>query len=154
MTPLRVPITPLYADDLEIVHTAGHSSDHQVAWDPKEGTLFAGDLFLGVKVRVAHEHEEPRRLVTALRRMVDLGPVRLFDGHRGLVERPVQALEAKIAWTEETIGRIETLIDRGDSVAAISRAVLGAPAFIDFASRGEYSRLNLVRAIRRTRPAG
>jgi glyoxylase-like metal-dependent hydrolase (beta-lactamase superfamily II) len=97
MPPLRSPVTPLFVDDLEMLHAPGHSSDHHVVWDSATGTLFASDLFLGVKVRVAHESEDPRRLIESLRLVARLGPERLFDGHRGLVPRPRDALEAKIA---------------------------------------------------------
>lgn len=145
--PLRSPVTPLFADDLQLVHTPGHSRDHVSVWDTETGTLFAGDLFLGVKVRVAHDDEDPRALVDSLRRVAALSPARLFDGHRGLIPAPREALAAKIAWLDTMIGRIERMADDGASEREISRALLGRRAAIDIFSRGEYSRRSLVRAV-------
>lgn len=137
---------------LALVPTPGHSPDHHAVWDPETGTLFGGDLFLGVKVRIAHPEEDPRRLVRSLRDAAALRPRRLFDAHRGPVERPADALAAKIAWLEATIGAIDRLLDRGWDDGAIRRAVLGRRPPTAWLSAGHYSPTNLVRALRRTRP--
>jgi hypothetical protein len=120
-------------------------------WDPETETLFGGDLFLGVKVRIAHHEEDPRQLVASLRAAAALRPRRLFDAHRGPVDRPVEALEAKAAWHEETIGAVDALIDRGWDDGAILRAVLGGESLTGWLSARDYSRLNFVRRLRATR---
>lgn len=147
--PLRAPVVPFSDEALELLPTPGHAEDHHVIWDAREGTLFSGDLFLGVRSAAVHRHERPRQLIESLRRMIALGPARMFDAHRGLVERPVQALEARVAWLETTIGRVEELIARGWSDAAIQREVLGRDVFSRVFSLGEYSRHNLVAVIRK-----
>lgn len=152
-TPLVSPLTPFDPEGLELIHTPGHAAGHLVAWDADTRTVFSADLFLGVKVRISHEYEEPRALVKSLRRIVALAPLRMFDAHRGAVERPMEAVQAKIDWMETTIGRMDEMIGAGASDAAISRRVLGAKDLKDIISQGEYSRLNLVRAVRRTRQA-
>lgn len=146
-SPLALPLTPFAADDLELLPTPGHSRDHHVVWDKAEGTLFGGDLFLGVKVRVAHRGEDIRGTVASLRRMLELGPARFFDAHRGLVPRPRDALGAKVQWMEDTIGAIEDRHRAGANESQILRDVLGGEVFLGVASRGEYSRRNYVRAI-------
>ena len=152
-TPLVSPLTPFDPEGLALIRTPGHSAGHLSAWDADTRTLFSADLFLGVKVRVAHSYEEPRVLVESLRRIVELAPLRMFDAHRGPVEQPMGAVQAKIDWMEMTIGRIDELIRAGATDEAISRRVLGAKDLNDLISRGEYSRLNFVRAVRRTRLA-
>jgi len=147
--PLRSAVVPFVDDNLRLVAAPGHTSDHHVVWDAREGTLFSGDLFLGVKVTVAHAFERPRELVRTLRAAISLGPRRMFDAHRGLVPGPVGALEAKAVWLEETIGRIDSLARRGWRDAAIQRAVLGREGLVGFLSAGEYSKRSLVRAVRR-----
>ncbi len=145
--PLASQVTPFDPDGLEMIHTPGHSRDHHVVWDPATGTLFAADLFIGVKVRVAHEYEEPRRLVASLKQVMALAPARIFDAHRGLLPDALSAMRAKIAWTEETIGEVERLARDGMPPARIARDVLGRRDRNDHVSRGEYSRANLVHAI-------
>jgi hypothetical protein len=104
--PLRSSIAPFESDRLRLVAAPGHCADHHVVWDESDGTLFGGDLYLGVKVRIAHPGEDPRLLAKTLRRVAALGPTRLFDAHRGFVRNPAPLLEAKADWTEED--------DRGD----------------------------------------
>lgn len=145
--PLVSPVTPFDPEDLDVIHTPGHSPDHLVAWDAETRTLFSADLFLGVKVRVAHEYERPRQLVASLRRVLALEPVRMFDAHRGLVPDPVDALRAKTAWIEELVGRVEARGREGVPAPRIAREVLGAKDLSDYISAGEYSRVNLVRAV-------
>lgn len=152
MPSLTAPVEPLdpAAHGLALLPSPGHSADHHVVWDAATETLFGGDLFLGVKVRVAHPGEDPRQLAHSVRAAAALAPRRLFDAHRGLVERPVPLLLAKAAWLEETIGRIEEHATRGWSDRAIRRDVLGREEPAGYFSRGDYSRLNFVRAVRRS----
>jgi glyoxylase-like metal-dependent hydrolase (beta-lactamase superfamily II) len=151
MTPLVTTPVPLALAPLELVPTPGHSSDHHAVWDPGTRTLFGGDLFLGVKVRIAHPGEDPRRLARSLRAAAALEPRRLFDAHRGPVPAPAAALRAKADWLDETLAAVDRLLDAGWSDAAIRQAVLGREELAGWFSRGDYSRLNFVRAARQSR---
>jgi glyoxylase-like metal-dependent hydrolase (beta-lactamase superfamily II) len=151
--PLTAPIVPFEHDVLQLVATPGHSADHHIVWDPEHEIVIAGDLFLGVKVRVAHADEDPVALVCSLRAIADLRPRRLFDAHRGHVDRPEQALRAKADWLEQTIGNIRHLHGVGWSRRAIRRELLGRHGFAHYASAGEYSEDNLVRAALSSDPA-
>jgi glyoxylase-like metal-dependent hydrolase (beta-lactamase superfamily II) len=148
---LTSPVTGLDAPGIECIHTPGHSSDHQVVWDSETGTLFSGDLWLGVRARVLHSTENPYVILDSLRRVKALNPAHMFDAHRGLVERPVDAIEAKIQWLGKTIDEIERRIDEGWSDRAIVTGVLGGEEMAALISRGDYARRNLVRAVRRYR---
>lgn len=150
MPALRAPIAPFEPTDLALVPAPGHSPDHHVIWDASEGTLFGGDLYLGVKVRVAHPGEDPRLLARTLRRIAALGPARMFDAHRGFVPDPVSLLLAKADWMDETIAHIERRIADGATDAMIVREVLGGESLPGYFSRGDYARTNFVRAVRRT----
>ena len=83
--------------------------------------------------------------------MAALEPAELFDGHRGRVPEARSALRAKAAWHRETIGAIEAKIDAGWSDAAIRDALLGGESLPGLLSRGEYARINMVRAVRAQR---
>ena len=135
---------------LELIHTPGHSPDHHVVWDADRRILFGGDLFLGVKVRVARPMEDPRALARSLRRAAALGPRVLYDAHRGAVPNGSAALVAKAAWLDEAIGAIDAHIAHGWTDRAITRAVLGREDVVALVSGGDLSRLNFVRAVRAT----
>lgn len=146
-TPLVSPVTALEVDDFQLIPTPGHSPEHQAVWDAETRTLFSADLFLGVKVRVAHDYERPRQMVASLRRVLALEPRRMLDAHRGLIPDPVGALRAKVTWIEEMIGAVMQRNREGMPLSRIAREVLGAKDLNDYVSSGEYSRLNLVRAV-------
>jgi glyoxylase-like metal-dependent hydrolase (beta-lactamase superfamily II) len=156
MAPLRMSIEPHEPDGLELIPTPGHSPDHHVIWDAERETLFGGDLFLGVRVRLARPMEDPRALARSARRAAALRPRRFLDGHRGVVPNGAEALRAKAEWLEATIGAIDEYIARGWGDRAITRAVLGREDLVYAVSRGDLSRLNFVRAVRATgaTPAG
>src|SRR5688572_11499610 len=147
---LRATIEPYEPAGLELLPTPGHSPDHHVVWDAEREILFAGDLFLGVKVRVARPMEDPRALAQSAGRAAKLRPRQVFDAHRGLVPNGADALRAKATWLEEVIGAIDERIARGWSDRAITRAVLGREDVVYAVSRGDLSCVNFVRAVRAT----
>lgn len=146
---LAAPVVAFDPSGLECIHTPGHSPDHQVVWDAETRTLFSGDLWLGVRARALHATEDPYVLLESLRRASALEPTRMFDAHRGLVDRPVAALDAKIRWLGDTLGEIERRVKEGWSDRAIVRRVLGGEEIAAVVSFGDYARRNLVRAVRR-----
>jgi glyoxylase-like metal-dependent hydrolase (beta-lactamase superfamily II) len=129
-----------------VLSLPGHSADHLAVWDAERRILVSGDLFLGVKVRVAHASESPRTLLSSLRRAAALMPRLLLDAHRGPVPDGADKLRAKADWLEETLGEIDRLAARGLSEHAITRAVLGREEGVGLASFGEYSKRAFVRA--------
>ncbi|MEP6834652.1 MAG: MBL fold metallo-hydrolase [Gemmatimonas sp.] len=152
MRRLKSTLTPFEDDRLSLIPTPGHCSNHQVVWDEHTGTCFTGDLFLGVHVRVAHSYENPREHVRSLRSVLVRNPARVFCAHRGHIENGVTMLQSKVDWMEETIGVIEQRIDDGQSDRHIQRELLGPLGRTHFISAGDYSPVNLVTAIRKTRP--
>jgi ribonuclease/clavin/mitogillin len=146
---LDSPVIAFAPTEFECVHTPGHSPDHQVVWHPESGTLFSGDLWLGIRARIMHHAEDPFEIVQSLRKAAALGPARMFDAHRGLVERPVDALVARADWLETMIGEIERRISAGWDDRTIVKRVLGGEERAAYVSRGEYSRKNFVKAVRR-----
>lgn len=144
---LTEPVRAFDPAPLRVLHLPGHTEEHLVVWDEERRILAGGDLFLGVKVRVAHGGESPQRLVESLRTAATLSPRLLLDAHRGAVHDPVPLLRAKIDWMEATMGEILALHARGIDEREITRRVLGREELVGIASRGEYSKREFVRAI-------
>jgi endoribonuclease LACTB2 len=132
------------APGLAMIHTPGHSPDHQVIWDAERETLFSGDLFLGVKMRMLQPTEDPRAHVASLRAVIALRPTRVFDAHRGLLADPIAMLTAKADWMEATIAAIERRLAEGWSHRAVAKEVLGREGALYYMSGGEYSHRNFV----------
>ena len=147
--PLESAIVPFAPTGFECVHTPGHSEDHHVVWDTETGTLFSGDLWLAIRSRVLHSSEDPYAIVESLRRAASLAPDRMFDAHRGLVENPVVALNAKADWLGEMMEAIAREIGEGWSDREIVNRLLEGEYRTAYISGGDYSRRNLVKAVRR-----
>ena len=145
--PLAAPLRAFDPAPLAVLPLPGHTPEHLVVWDAERRILVGGDLFLGVKVRVAHHGESPRRLVDSLRAAAALEPRLLLDAHRGALHDPVPLLRAKLTWMEETIGEITQLGARGLPEREITRRVLGREELVGVLSRGEYSKGEFVRAV-------
>lgn len=132
---------------LDVVPTPGHTPDHVVFVEPDRRWVFAGDLFLGVRVRAARPFENMVDLCDSLRRVMELRPRRLCCAHRGIVEDPMPALEAKLRFVESMRAQVEHLARTGLSVRAIAARALGREALLPWAvTGGDLSRDNLVRA--------
>ena len=84
-TAINLAGLPAIVAPLRVIHTPGHTPDHQVAWDEERGIVVTGDLFLGVKVRVAHRSEAPRQLGTRHRALVAQQRQHLAAGGSGVV---------------------------------------------------------------------
>jgi len=146
---LRADLIAFDDEGLQTIHTPGHSTDHQVVFDPSTRTLFSGDLWLGVRSRILHASEDPYAIVESVRRAAALAPERMFDAHRGLVPHPVKALEARADWLRDVLAEVEQRVRDGWSDQRIVKRVLGGEERAAWASRGDYSRRNLVKAVRR-----
>jgi glyoxylase-like metal-dependent hydrolase (beta-lactamase superfamily II) len=133
---------------LHVTLLPGHSPDHHVVFDANTRTLFSADLWLGVKVRIMAESENPFQIIQSLNRAIALEPRRMFDAHRGLLTNPIDALSAKKAWLEDTVGAVMRRLAAGDSEQPIVKEVLGGEEPTAIFTQGEYSRRNFVRAVR------
>jgi glyoxylase-like metal-dependent hydrolase (beta-lactamase superfamily II) len=144
---LTAPLREGGVAPLEVLSLPGHTFDHLVVWDAERRMLVSGDLFLGVKVRVAHRHELPRQLLASLRRAAALEPRLLLDAHRGPLDDATARLQAKIAWLDETIGVIAAFGAEGVRPREIAQRVLGREEPVGYMSFGEYSKLAFVQAV-------
>jgi len=143
----EAPASAALPDGMALVSCPGHSPDHHALWDSSTRTLFGGDLYVGMRVKVARLDERPRAHVQSLRLLAALVPERLFDGHRGLVRDAAASLIRKADWMDETIGRIDAATDTGASESRIVRDVLGGESRLGFISAGDWSSRNYVRVV-------
>jgi len=149
---LDTELVPLSHPALALIPARGHSPDHHVVWDEERETLYSADLFISVKLRSAQRDEDIRGQVATLRAAIELRPRRVFDAHRGMLERPVDDLRAKADWLESVIGEIERGAEAGWSERRIRDEVLGPEDFTGWVSFGDYSRMNFVRSVLGKRP--
>ncbi len=143
---LRSPFARLDPAPLRLLPTPGHTPDHHVVWDAERETMFSGDLFLSVKMRLAQDAEDVHGVVRSLHAVIALKPKRVFCAHRGPLHDPVNTLRAKAAWMEEIIGEARRLAATGMPVPEITRQLLGRDGWTSFISRGKLAKCNLIRS--------
>ena len=128
----------------QVLYTPGHSSDHVCLYEPEQGWLFSGDLFVGGQERALRAGYDIWQIIASLKRVAALRLTTLFPGSARVREDPAKELCAKIAYLEG-LGEAVLALDRqGWSVPEIVRALCGGPMLIELITLGHFSRRWLV----------
>ncbi|UCG26213.1 MAG: MBL fold metallo-hydrolase [Chloroflexota bacterium] len=131
----------------QVVETPGHSPDHLCLYEPDQGWLYTGDLFVGGRDRALRADYDIWAIIDSFKRVAGLpGKTKLFPGCARVRDNPEVALADKIAYLEELGDRVMALHQEGWGVNRIARQLLGRPIWIEFITLGHFSRRNLVRS--------
>jgi glyoxylase-like metal-dependent hydrolase (beta-lactamase superfamily II) len=131
----------------EVVPTPGHAADHVCLFEPREGWLFTGDLYISPRVRYLRPSEDPCVILESLRRLLTLEPQLLICSHAGVVEPARPALEERIAAWETLAEKVRGLAAEGHSDRVVTRRLLGREGLLSWLSLGDFAKLNLVRGL-------
>jgi glyoxylase-like metal-dependent hydrolase (beta-lactamase superfamily II) len=155
--PRRADAEPLGEDvrgaslAFQVLHTPGHSEDHVCLFQPERGWLFTGDLFLAERLRYLRSDEDLERLVASLEAVARLPLREVFCAHRGLVRDGPAALRRKAENLKAVRETVIELMRGGLPEDEITRRVVGRESWLSYASRGDFSARNFVRAVARGR---
>ncbi len=135
------------------IHTPGHSKDHTVYLEEKNGWLFSGDLYLGDKIKFFRSDERIRDQITSLQKVLESDFDALFCAHRPCLENGKVRLKNKLDFLEDFYGKVLMLSQKGFSEKAIIRDMgNGSDRFAKWLTMGNVSFANMVRsAIRDSR---
>ncbi|MDI3327336.1 MAG: MBL fold metallo-hydrolase [Alicyclobacillaceae bacterium] len=133
-----------------VIPTPGHSADHVSLYEPRQGWLFAGDLYVTDHPRVSMAEEVTADLLASIRRVLDLDFRVLFCAHRGVLEDGREALKRKADYLERLRERVYQLREAGLGEEDIAQTLFPQPEPLEIWSSGDFSRLNLVRACLKT----
>jgi glyoxylase-like metal-dependent hydrolase (beta-lactamase superfamily II) len=129
-----------------VIHTPGHTDDHICLYEPNEGWLFSGDLFLDKEIRYTREDEDIYALLDSLKRVAALGPRKMFCAFSGAVKNPRDVLEKKIEFLETLRQQVEEGLRKGLSSREIQKRLLGPGDRFRFISGGQISKKNTIQA--------
>jgi glyoxylase-like metal-dependent hydrolase (beta-lactamase superfamily II) len=130
----------------QVIHTPGHSEDHLCLYEPQEGWLFTGDLFVGGRDHAMRAGTGVWEMIACLKRLAKLPARTLFPGSARVRENPSMELTGKAAYLEELGERVLQLHQEGRSVGEIAREVCGRPIWIEWITLNHFSRRELVLA--------
>ena len=128
----------------QVVYTPGHSLDHICLYEPEQGWLFTGDLFVGGRDRALRAGYDIWAIIASLKRIAPLPAKRLFPGSARVRDNSAEEIAAKIEQLEELGERVLALHQQGRSVDQIVHALLGGSMLIEFITLGHFSRRRLV----------
>jgi glyoxylase-like metal-dependent hydrolase (beta-lactamase superfamily II) len=130
-----------------VVPTPGHCPDHVCLLEPGSGWLFSGDLFIAERVKFLRADENAPTTLDSLRRVSALDFDTLFCSHAGIVQDGKAALRRKVDYWENVQGRARDLLRAGQPLESIRDQLLGAESWMTAATRGHFSKLNLIRSL-------
>ena len=130
-----------------VIPTPGHSTDHVCFFEPDEGWLFSGDLFIHEQARYLRVDEDAYQILASLRRVLALRPQLLVCSHAGFVEDGCSAIQRKIAYWEQLAEESRRLRESGWSSKEITGVLLGREGLPTRLSRGHFSKRNLVNSL-------
>ena len=131
----------------EVLPTPGHSLDHVCFFEPRQGWLFGGDLFIHERIRYLRADEDAGQILESLRRVLVLQPRLLFCGHADFTEDACEAIERKIAYWEGLAKGARVLRREGLSLREVTERLLGPETLMTRITGGHFSKLNLIRAL-------
>lgn len=131
----------------EVIPTPGHCPDHVCLFEPRQGWLFSGDLFVHERVRYLRADEDGLATLDSLRRVLALRPRLLICAHSGLVEDGCGAIERKISFWETIAERARVLLDEGVPMGEVRDRILGKEDHMAYLTQGHFSKVNLIRAL-------
>jgi glyoxylase-like metal-dependent hydrolase (beta-lactamase superfamily II) len=129
-----------------VIPTPGHSDDHICLYEPNEGWLFSGDLFISEQVKYLREDEDIYSLIDSLKRVVALHLKKMFCSFSGPIDKPLGAIHKKIDYLMNLQQKVEGGIDQGLSPREIQRRLLGRGDQFSLLTSGHISKQNLIRA--------
>lgn len=112
---------------LEPIHTPGHSKDHTVYLEPDHGWLFAGDLFLGERIKFFRSDEDIGQQIASIRLVLRRDFEALFCSHRPAPRGGHARLARKLQFLEDFAGEVARLARRGLGEREILRALARQP---------------------------
>lgn len=106
---------PAGDDELEVVHTPGHSPDHVAFWHAASKTLFSGDLVVpGTTVVILASHGGSlSQYLASLRRIQSLAPARLLPAHGDPIDDPDAIIRRYLEHRREREGQVLSALDAG-----------------------------------------
>ena len=130
----------------QVIYTPGHSPDHICLYEPEQGWLFSGDLFVGGRDRALRADANILQIIASLKQLVHLPLSRLYPGSARVRENPKEALINKIEYLEEMGDKVLALHRQGKREREIVRTLFSGPMLIELITLGHFARIHLVRS--------
>jgi glyoxylase-like metal-dependent hydrolase (beta-lactamase superfamily II) len=106
---------------LKPMPTLGHSDDHHVFLEPREGWLFAGDFYVG-NLKFFRRGENIYQMIASTRAVLEHDFDTVFCGHNPVLANGKAAVTRKLNYLETIVERVQTGAKQGLQGQALLRA--------------------------------
>lgn len=146
-------------DDLvfDIIETPGHADDHICIYERTHGWLFSGDLYVAPDLDSQLQDVNGPKWIASLKKILELSPRCLFDGHGFMVEgeaevqevlynklRFLENLQAKIVSELTTPKPLEEIVKNVFDDRNITNLISLNDGWLSLLTDSDFSRSNLV----------
>jgi glyoxylase-like metal-dependent hydrolase (beta-lactamase superfamily II) len=132
---------------LKPIHTPGHSKDHTVFYEEKNGWLFSGDLYLADRIKYFRSDECMVDQIASLKKISSLDFQALFCAHNPKPTNGKVHILNKLQFLEDLYGEISILWEKGFTVnQIIDRTGLKESHLVRSICLGNVSMRNMVRS--------
>ncbi len=128
----------------QVIHAPGHSHHHVAFYEPAEGWLFTGDIYVSSRQRVAFVDEHMGDMINTLDMLSDLDFQYVFCSHAGVLNDGKERLRAKSEILKEIQGRVRDLHQKGLSVDEINKTIYPKKDLWFILTRGEWSSRHII----------
>ena len=130
------------------VHTPGHSRDHTVYLESQRGWLFAGDLFIGERIKFFRADEDIHAQIASLQRVLELDFDALFCAHNPCPTGGKAKVARKLDYLETLRDKVLALHARGLDAKDIIRLLdPRQDRLVKWVTMGNASFANMVHAV-------
>lgn len=131
----------------KVLETPGHSADHISLFEPQQGWLFAGDLYLAEKVITIMANDDPNIILNSLKEILSYDFNILFCSSGTVVEKDAKkAVKDKIAFWEDIKEKVTKLNNKGFTPEEIRDNLFGKESSRYYRTNGEFAKIHLVNA--------
>lgn len=134
--------------ELHAIHTPGHSKDHTVFLEKKEGWLFSGDLFIAERIKYFRADEKMKAQIDSLKKICQYDFDCLYCAHNPQLHNGKQKLQNKLQYLEDIYGTVKGLHAKGlDLDEIIKKIGLRENYVMKCFCMGNLSMKNMVRSV-------
>lgn len=130
--------TPHYR--FEVLETPGHCPGHICLFEPNEGWLFGGDLYIAADLDSQLRDADGPLWIDSLRRVLERRPRWLFDAHGVVVQGEAEVtalLQRKLDFLETIQRRVAAAAGSAQTISELTRKVFDQRDLKHFLSQGE-----------------
>jgi glyoxylase-like metal-dependent hydrolase (beta-lactamase superfamily II) len=135
--------------NFRVIETPGHCPDHVSLYEPEQGWLFSGDLFVSETQKVFRADEDILTILSSLQRLLELpGPeLTIFTSIGEVFTTGRSSILAFLDYIEEVRTKALQLSSEGHDAVSIRDTIFKRESIMAKLTEGHYSVLNLIRGL-------